>query len=44
VAQLVAWGVAYARRQRWGWPTSLTVGVVNGAFGLVIVALEVLIP
>jgi hypothetical protein len=43
VAQLVAWGVAYARRQGWGWPTSLTAGVVNGAFGLVIVALEVLI-
>jgi hypothetical protein len=43
VAMLVAWGVAYARRQRWGWPTSVTAGVVNGAFGLVIVALEVLI-
>jgi hypothetical protein len=43
VAQLVAWGVAYARRLRWGWPTSLTAGVVNGAFGLVIVVLEVLI-
>jgi hypothetical protein len=43
VAQLVAWGVADAQRQRWGWPTSLTAGVVNGAFGLVIVALEVLI-
>jgi hypothetical protein len=43
VAQLVAWGILYARRQRWGWPTSVTAGVVNGAFGLVIVALEVLI-
>jgi hypothetical protein len=43
VAQLVAWGVAYARRQRWSWLTSVTAGVVNGAFGLVIVALEVLI-
>jgi hypothetical protein len=43
VAQLVAWGVAYARGQRWGWSTSVTAGVVNGAFGLVIVVLEVLI-
>jgi hypothetical protein len=43
VTQLVAWGIAYARRQGWGWLTSVTVGVVNGAFGLVIVVLEVLI-
>ena len=43
VAQLVAWGVAYARRQHWGWPTALTAGAVNGTFGLLIVALEVLI-
>jgi hypothetical protein len=43
VAQLVAWGVVYARRQRWGWPTALTAGAVNGTFGLIIVALEVLI-
>jgi hypothetical protein len=43
VVQLVAWGVAYARGQRWGWPTALTAGVVNGTFGLIIVALEVLI-
>jgi hypothetical protein len=43
VAQLVAWGVVYARRQRWGWPTALTAGAVNGTFGLVIVVLEVLI-
>jgi hypothetical protein len=41
VVQLLGWGVAYARRQRWGWPMAVTVGVVNGAFGLVIVALEV---
>ncbi len=43
VAQLVAWGVVYARRQRWGWPTALTAGAVNATFGLIIVALEVLI-
>jgi hypothetical protein len=35
--------VAYARRQQWGWPTALTAGAVNGAFGLIIVALEMLI-
>jgi hypothetical protein len=43
VVQLVVWGVAYARRQRWAWPMAATAGVVNGAFGLVIVALEVLV-
>jgi hypothetical protein len=43
VAQLVAWGIAYARRQRWGWPTAVTAGVVNGTFGHLIVVLEVLI-
>jgi hypothetical protein len=43
VAQLVAWGIAYARRQRWGWPTAVTAGAVNGTFGLIIVVLEVLI-
>jgi hypothetical protein len=43
VAQLAAWGVAYARHQGWDWPAAVTVGVVNGIFGLVIVVLEVLI-
>ncbi len=43
VAQLVGWGLAYARRQGWGWPTATTAGMVNGTFGLAIVALEVLI-
>ena len=41
VAQLVGWGVTYARRQGWDWPPSLVAGVVNGAFGVVIIALEV---
>ena len=41
VVQLVAWGVAYARRQQWGWPTALAAGTVNGTLGLIIVALEV---
>jgi hypothetical protein len=43
VAQLVGWGVAYAHHQRWGWPTAVVAGLVNGAFGLIIVVLEVLI-
>jgi hypothetical protein len=41
VAQLVTWGILYARRQRWGWPTALTAGAINGTFGLLIVLLEV---
>lgn len=36
-------GVAYARRQGWGWPTAATAGVVNGIFGPLIVVLGVLI-
>lgn len=41
VAQLAGWGVTYARRQGWDWPPSLVAGVVNGVFGVVIIALEV---
>jgi len=41
VGQLAGWGVAYARRQGWDWPPSLVAGVVNGSFGVVIIALEV---
>lgn len=43
VAQLVTWGILYARRQRWGWPTALTAGAINGTFGLLIVLLEVVV-
>ena len=43
VVELVTWAVLYARRQRWNWLTSLTAGAVNGAFGLVIVVLEVVV-
>ena len=43
VAQLFAWGVVYARRQGWSWQSSALAGIVNGAFGLVIVFLEVLL-
>jgi hypothetical protein len=40
VAQLVGWGVAYARLQGWRWPMALAAGVVNGMFGMVIIALK----
>ena len=42
-AQLVAWGILYARRQRWSWATAVTAGTVNGVFGLLIVLLEVVV-
>jgi hypothetical protein len=43
VAELVTWGVLYARRQRWSWPPALAAGAVNGLFGLAIVLLEVIV-
>ena len=43
VAQLLTWGMLYARRQRWRWVTAVTAGVVNAVFGLLIVLLEVVI-
>ena len=43
VVELVAWGILYARSQRWSWLTALTAGAVNGLFGLVIVVLEVVV-
>jgi hypothetical protein len=42
-AQLLAWGVLYARRQRWSWLAAVTAGVINGMFGLIIVILEVVV-
>lgn len=43
VAQLFAWGVLYARRQRWSRLPAVTAGVVNALFGLLIVILEVVV-
>jgi hypothetical protein len=43
VAELVTWGILYARRQRWGWPAAITAGTVNGLLGLAIVLLEVVV-
>jgi hypothetical protein len=41
VAQLVGWGIDVGRRRGQAWPAALLTGLINGAFGLVIVALEV---
>ncbi|WP_433158346.1 hypothetical protein [Kribbella sp. CA-247076] len=43
ILQLLGWGITFARRQRWSWPTALTAGLVNTACGIAIVVLEVLI-
>ena len=43
VAELLAWGILYARRQRWSWVTALVAGAVNALFGLLIVFLEVVV-
>jgi hypothetical protein len=43
VAELVIWGILYARRQRWGWLSAATAGAVNGLLGLAIVLLEVVV-
>ena len=43
LAQLVVWGVTYARRLEWGWPRAVGVGLVNGTFGLMIVLLEIIV-
>ena len=43
VAELVTWGVLYARRQRWNWLPALVAGAVNGLLGVLIVLLEVFI-
>lgn len=41
VVQLVGWGVLAGRRIRMSWPRALAIGVVDGALGLGIVALEI---
>jgi hypothetical protein len=43
VANLVAWGIAYARRRQWRWHTAITAGAVNGLLGMLIVLLEVVV-
>jgi hypothetical protein len=41
VVQLVGWGIDVGRRRGQAWPAALLTGLINGAFGLVIVVLEV---
>jgi hypothetical protein len=43
VVQLIGWGIDVGRRHGQGWPAALLVGLVNGAFGVIIVVLEVLL-
>jgi hypothetical protein len=43
VAQLFAWGIEVGRRRGQAWPAALLAGLINGALGLVIVVLEVLL-
>jgi len=43
VVQLVGWGTDVGRLRGRSWPASLLGGAINGAFGLVIVVLEVLL-
>lgn len=43
IAQLVGWGIAYARSQDWGWPMAVAAGLVNGMFGSAVVILEALL-
>jgi hypothetical protein len=39
VVQLVGWGVGAGRQRGQAWPAALLTGLVNGAFGVVIVVL-----
>jgi hypothetical protein len=43
VVQLVGWGTDVGRRRGQAWPAALLTGLVNGAFGVVIIILEVLL-
>ena len=43
VVQRVGWGFEVGRRRGRAWPAALLAGLVNGAFGVVIVILEVLL-
>jgi hypothetical protein len=43
VVQLVGWGIDVGRRRGQAWPAALLTGLVNGAFGVVIILLEVLL-
>ena len=43
VVQLFGWGIEVGRRRGQAWPAALLAGLINAAFGLVIIILEVLL-
>lgn len=43
VAQLAAWGVAYARQQGWPWSAAAVAGLINGGLGASVIVLKALI-
>jgi hypothetical protein len=43
VAQLIGWGIDIARRRGRTWPAAVVTGLINGAFGVVVIILEVLL-
>jgi hypothetical protein len=43
VVQLLGWGIDVGRRRGQAWPAALLVGLLNGAFGVAIIILEVLL-
>jgi hypothetical protein len=43
VLQLFGWGIDVGRRRGQAWPAALLIGLLNGAFGVAIVILEVLL-
>lgn len=43
VAQLAAWGIAYARQQGWPWSVAAVAGVINGGLGASVIVLKALI-
>jgi hypothetical protein len=43
VVQLFGWGIEVGRRRGQAWPGALLAGLINSAFGLVIIGLEVLL-
>jgi len=43
VAQLLGWGIDVGRRRGQAWPAALLIGLLNAAFGVAIILLEVLL-
>jgi hypothetical protein len=43
VVQLLGWGIDVGRRRGQAWPAALLIGLLNAAFGVAIIILEVLL-